>query len=60
MFYVLWSETVTGGHRTSKKSESGLVGYGVAINIGRFPVQTLLDARQGLGIQPPYELLGSF
>ena len=31
------------------------MGYGVAVRIGRFPVQTLLSARPGLGTQPCYE-----
>ena len=35
--------------------ENGLVGYGVVIRTERFPVQTLLCARQGLGTQPCYE-----
>ena len=31
---------------------------GVEIRIGRFPVQILLGARPGLGIQPRYEVPG--
>ena len=38
--------------------ENGLVGYGVVIRTERFPVQTPLCARQGLGTQPCYEAPG--
>ena len=38
--------------------ESGLVGSGAAVRIGRFPVQTPLGARLGLGTQPRYEAPG--
>ena len=31
---------------------------GVLVRIGRFPVQTLLGARPGLGTQPRYEAPG--
>ena len=34
------------------------VGLGVVVRIGRFPVQTLLGTRPGLGIQPLYETTG--
>ena len=34
------------------------VGLGVVVRIGRFPVQSLLGARPGLGIQPLYEAPG--
>ena len=34
------------------------MGYGVPIRIGRFPVQTPLGARLGLGTQPRYEAPG--
>ena len=34
------------------------VGLGVVVRIGRFPVQTLLGTRPGLGIQPLYEAPG--
>ena len=44
---------------SSKESvESGLVGKGVVVRIRRFPVQTLLGARSGLGTHPRYEGLG--
>ena len=35
--------------------ESSLVGEGIVIRIGRFPVQTPLGARPGLGTQLRYE-----
>ena len=35
--------------------ESGLVGQGGVIRIGRFLVQTPLGARPGLGTQPRFE-----
>ena len=38
--------------------ESGLVGQGFVVRIGRFPVQTPLGARPGLGAQPRYEAPG--
>ena len=38
--------------------ESGLVGWGVTLRIGRFPVQTPIDAGPGLGTQPLYEFPG--
>ena len=34
------------------------MGYSVTIRIGRFPVQTPLGARLGLGTQPCYEAPG--
>ena len=37
------------------RGESRLVGYGVVIRIGRFPVQTPLGAQPGLGTQPRYK-----
>ena len=37
------------------RRESRLVGYGVVIRIGRFPVQTPLGAQPGLGTQPRYK-----
>ena len=37
---------------------NGWVGQGVAIRIGRFPVQNSLGARLGLGTQPRYEAPG--
>ena len=36
-----------------------LVDEGVAIEIGRFPIQTPLGARPGLGSQPRYEAPGN-
>ena len=38
--------------------ESGLVGLAVVVRIGRFPVQTPLNARPGLGTQPHFEASG--
>ena len=38
--------------------ESGLVGQGGVIRIGRFLVQTPLGARPGLGTQPRFEAPG--
>ena len=38
--------------------ESDLVSLGGGIRIGRFLVQTPLDARPGLGTQPCYEAPG--
>ena len=38
--------------------ESGLVGSGVVVRIGRFLVQTPLGARPGIGTQPRYEAPG--
>ena len=45
-------------HRQRWESESGIVGWDVAIRIGKFPIQTPLDARPGLGTQPHYEAPG--
>ena len=42
----------------NKVEESGLVGLGIVIRIGRFPVQTPLGTRPGLGTQPRYEAPG--
>ena len=41
-----------------KSGQSGLVGWGIAIRIGKFLVQTTLGARLGLGTKPHYEFLG--
>ena len=38
--------------------ESGLVGYGVGIRIGRFPVQTPVGVQPGSETQPYYEVPG--
>ena len=38
--------------------ESGLVGEGIVIRVGRYPVRTPVGARPGLGTQPRYETLG--
>ena len=38
--------------------KSGVVGEGIVIRIGRFPIQTQLGARLGLGSQPHYEAPG--
>ena len=40
------------------KNQSGLVGEGVVVRMGRFPVQTPLGAQLGLGTQPCYEAPG--
>ena len=39
--------------------KSGLVGKGIQIRIGRFPIQTPLGDRLGLGTQPRYEAHGN-
>ena len=39
--------------------ESGLVGLAVVVRIGRFPVQTPLNARPGLGTQPRHKAPGN-
>ena len=44
--------------RSLTVGESGLVGEGVVVRIGRFPVQTPLGARPGFGTQPRYEAPG--
>ena len=38
--------------------ESGLVGQGIVLRTGRFPVQTPVGAWPGLGTQPHYEAHG--
>ena len=38
--------------------ESGLVGQGIVLRTGRFPVQTPVGAWPGLGTQPHYEAPG--
>ena len=43
---------------TPRVGESGLMGWDVAIEIGRSPVQTPLGARPGLATQPHYEVPG--
>ena len=41
-----------------KFGESGILGQGVVIRIGRFPVQTPLGVWLGLGTQPIFEAPG--
>ena len=43
---------------SGESGESGLVGQGVVVRIGRFPVQTPLGARPGLGTQSHHEAPG--
>ena len=43
---------------STKKVESGLVGYEIAIRIRRFPVQSPLGAQLVLGAQPHYKTPG--
>ena len=45
-------------HHVFSLGDSDLVGQGVVIRIGRFPVQTPSGARPGSGTQPHYEASG--
>ena len=49
MFYFMKND-----HKIIVKCRCGLVGWGIVIRIGTFPVQTPLGTQLGLRIQPRY------
>ena len=55
---ILHMCTKNHNHMMYASWENGLVGYGIAIRIGRFLVQTSLGAQPSFGTQPRYEAPG--